>query len=369
MKKPSFVVIMAGGIGERFWPLSVPNRPKQLLPFGTEGKLLIKDAVDRGLALTNRESVWIATTKELRNAFEGLGILPPAQIVCEPCRRNTAGCLTYVVAQYLARHGESALDTVMAVLTADHRIEPIDEFVRTAQALIQHVADNSVLGIIGITPNRAETGYGYIETGRVEGLTSKDDVEILPVIRFHEKPNIEKAQEYVQSGNFYWNSGMFFWRLDTFLSELKIASPEHYQTVFTLAELIHKGDDQQVLNVFSQLQDISIDYALMEKAQRIVMAKASFNWDDLGSWTALDRVLSADSNHNIVQGNAITLHTQNTIIYNGSSRPQIIATLGIQNLVIAVTDDVILVMNKERDQEVKQLLKLYNKKEGSDKQI
>jgi len=346
-------VIMAGGIGERFWPLSTPDRPKQLLPFGVDGKTLIEDAVDRIRPLTATENIWIATSETLKPLLNKLNLCPENQVLAEPSRRNTAGALTFATSHILAKYGNDASNYVMAVFTADHRISPVDKFLEAVKKIVEFVSNNPSLGVMGIVPTRPETGYGYIE--------SAEEIEngIKKVTKFHEKPTFEKAKEYVKKGNYFWNSGMFFWKLETFLNELKLASPVHYETIFKLKEALMENNQDKIKEIFNSLPDISIDYALMERSPNIVMVKAEFFWDDLGSWTSLERIFPADKNGNILQGNCITEQTSNTIIYNAENERITVATLGVNNLVIAVAGNTVLVMDKEKAQNIKTLLSKY----------
>lgn len=350
----TIVLIMAGGIGERFWPLSTPSKPKQLLPFGKSGKTLIEDTIDRVQPLVVQDNIWIATSESLKPIFSQLKLCPESQILAEPFRRNTAGCLAFAVSHLLVKYGNEVNNYVMAVLTADHIIEPKEKFIETFKVITDFVSSNPMLGVMGIQPTRPETGYGYIESG--EEISQG----IHKVVRFHEKPNLEKANEYLTKGNYFWNSGMFFWKIETFLNELKSASPVHYESIFKLRDAILENNIEKLREVFKSLPDISIDYALMERSSNIAMVKAEFFWDDLGSWTSLERIFIPDENGNIVQGKWIGIETSNCIIYNAGENEPTVATLGINNIVVAVVGNIILIMNKNESQKLKTLLSKYN---------
>lgn len=349
-----WAVIMAGGIGERFWPLSTPEYPKQLLPLGNNGNALLQDALERILPLVPRSHLWIATSAELKSIFSSFHFLPEEQIIAEPARRNTAGCLSYIVAQLFAKYGDDAGDILMAVLTADQLIEPNEKFVQTVSCIMDYINEREVLGIIGIPPTRPETGFGYIETG--DKLYANESTEIYGVKSFHEKPNEQVAIGYINAGNYFWNSGMFFWKVQTFLGEIKKASPIHWNAIMQMTEEIQRNNTDKISSIFESLPNISIDYALMERAKNIVMAKGDFHWDDLGSWTSLERVMSRDENGNVLRGDVVSLRTQNSIIYNNSSFPVTIVTAGIENLVVVISHNVVLVMNKREAQNLKQVL-------------
>ncbi|MCX8064543.1 MAG: mannose-1-phosphate guanylyltransferase [Candidatus Hydrogenedentes bacterium] len=346
-------LIMAGGIGERFWPLSTPTKPKQLLPFGENGKTLIEEAVERIRPLVSEDNLWIATSETLKPIFRNLRLCPETQILAEPFRKNTAGCIAFAVASMLAKCGDDIKNSVMAVLTADHLIKPEDKFIDAVKRIINFVSSNPLLGIIGIKPTRPDTGYGYIESG--EEISEG----IYKVIKFHEKPNSEEASEYLKRGNYFWNSGMFFWKVETFLNELRVASPQHYESILKMREAMIQNRYDDVKETFNSLPNISIDYALMECSSNIAMVKAEFFWDDLGSWNSLERIFTPDDKGNVIKGEWIGCDTTNCIIYNADKKDLTIATLGIDNIVVAVVENVVLVMNKHNTQKIKNLLSKY----------
>jgi len=349
-----WAVIMAGGIGERFWPLSTPQHPKQLLPLGNNNNILLKDTIERILPLVPQDNIWLATSEELKSIFIPLNLLPEEQIIAEPYRKNTAGCLSYVMAHLLAKYGEDAKDITMAVITADQLIKPIDIFIQTVSCIMNYVAEKNTLGIIGIPPTRPETGFGYIEAGNI--LCDDKDTPIYAVKKFHEKPNEQVANEYLKAGNYFWNSGMFFWKVQTFLEEIKKANSVYWVAITKMSEEIKRNNMDKVYAIFQDLPNISIDYALMEKTKNIVMVKGNFCWDDLGSWTSLERIMPKDKNGNVIHGSAISLRTVNSILYNDNSLPATIVSTGVENLVIAVANNVILVMDKKEAPNLKEVL-------------
>lgn len=354
-----WAVIMAGGIGERFWPLSTPEHPKQLLPLGNNNNILLKDAIERILHLIPQNNIWLATSEELKPIFTSLHLLPEEQIIAEPHRKNTAGCLSYVTAHLLAKYGESAKDITMAVLTADQLIEPMDTFVKTVSCIMDYVTEKNILGIIGIPPTRPETGFGYIEAGDM--LCNDNDIPIYAVTKFHEKPNEQVAEEYLKAGNYFWNSGMFFWKIQIFLEEIKKASPVYWDAIIQMSEGIKHNNMDKVYAIFQDLPNISIDYALMERSKNIVMVKGNFHWDDLGSWTSLERIMPKDENGNVIHGSAVSLRTVNSILYNDNSLPITIVSAGVENVVIAMAHNVILVMNKKEAPNLKEVLGEFEK--------
>lgn len=352
------VVIMAGGSGERFWPLSRKRKPKQLLSLLTE-KTMLRESIERISSLISADDIFIITSEILLEPIRNeLTELPPENIVAEPYKRNTAPCLALSASFLKSKYADeySTENISVAVLTADQSIEPNDAFIRTIDNALSYVEQNKCLCTIGIKPSRPETGYGYIE---VDAESSEQ--EISAVKAFHEKPDLEKAKSYLVSGNYLWNSGMFFWRLDTFIESMKKDLPEVGNMIDAMAEK-YKGKTNIVMGeslssiseIYKGFPDVSIDYGLMEKADNVVVARALFEWDDIGSWDSLQRVKTADEDNNILQGKSILVDSKNTIVVNESSSKRVLfAGLGLDSMVVVVTDDAVLVCPKERVQEVK----------------
>lgn len=347
-------VIMAGGSGERFWPLSRKSRPKQLLRLTPAGETMLGEAVDRARTLCGAENVWIAAAPHLRAAIAAaLEGFPSRDILAEPHKRNTAGCLVWVAANLLARDSDARGNWSMAVVTADHRITPTEGFERTARAALETVERDGGLATIGIPPTRPETGFGYIEVG--PSASDHEGIAVHAVQRFREKPSLEDARAYVESGRFLWNSGMFFWTLDGFLAELEVAAPVLAAAIPDIAHALATGDEAEASRVFEALPSISIDYALMEKARRVFVARADFEWDDLGSWDALDRSFPRDESGNVTVGDTVLVDTRDCVVY--SANPQVVtAVVGMEDVVVVVTDDAVLVCPKSRSQEVRRVV-------------
>jgi len=355
-------VIMAGGSGERFWPLSRQRKPKQLLNLISE-KTMLEEAIERITEIIPLEDIYIITSKLLLEPIrETLPDLPKENVIAEPAKRNTAPCLALAAAFISAKYENifKPSEISISVLTADHLISPTFNFQQTITSTLDYVERNEKIAIIGIKPQRPETGYGYIEIPKPFDYES-DEVEIQDIVRFCEKPNYEKAIEFLESGKYLWNSGMFFWRLDTFINQLaqhlfEVGSKipemaEHYKNKTNIAL---PDSLESITPIFEAFPDISIDYGLMEKAQNIVIAKAIFNWDDVGSWDSLSRVLPSDDNNNLSKGNNIVIDTQNSVLINTSKdNNMVLATLCINDLVVVLTDDAVLVCPKDRVQEVK----------------
>ncbi len=349
-------VIMAGGSGERFWPLSRKNRPKQLLAL-TSDKMMIEEAIDRIAPLIPPEHIYIFTSEILQNPIrEALPNLPPENVVAEPFKRNTAPCLAFAAVFLEEKYQVPASEISMAVLTADHYISTSSQFIQTVDKALQYAESNADLVTIGIPPVRPETGYGYIETN----TSNSEANSIWPAVSFREKPNRETALHFLNSGNFLWNSGMFFWRIDTFLKSIHENLPSVGDKLEGLKNAIHNktktvadGAIPEAKPIFEQFPDISIDYGIMEKAGNVAVIRAGFLWDDVGSWDSLDRMQPLDDNGNVLNGKNVLIDTRNSTIINTSGK-QVIALIGVDDIVVVATDDAILVCPKDKAQNVRQ---------------
>ncbi len=365
MERIRVAVVMAGGSGERFWPLSRRSTPKQLLPLTESGQTLLQESVERIASVIPPDRVFIITSAQIRDAAAAACSVPDENVLAEPCKRNTAGCLAFAAAHVMARFNVPAEQITMAVLTADHRIGDADAFRDCVCAALEDVERQPALGVIGIAPTRPETGYGYIELPgeAVPTFISPEDVGVYPVLRFHEKPDAKTAAEFVASGRYLWNSGMFFWTLSTFLAGLGHASPCHAAAVEAMTAALREGDTTRVEAAFTALTNISIDYALMEKAHNIVMARGDFEWEDIGSWEAVGRIFPHDEQGNVVTGDAVLIDTQNSIVFRTTAASEVaVAALGVENLVIVVTGDAVLVMPRDRAQDVRKVVEeLHNR--------
>jgi mannose-1-phosphate guanylyltransferase len=353
-------IIMAGGSGERFWPLSRKDKPKQLLNLISD-KTLLRESIDRIVQAINIEDIFIITGKHLLEPIrENLPDLPPGNVIAEPAKRNTAPALALSAAYVWERYANDYIENeiLIAVLTADQLISPVSGFVDSINEAFEHVEDEEVLLTIGIKPSRPETGYGYIE---VDGDLNKKG--ILPALEFHEKPDLATAKNYLKDGNYFWNSGMFFWRLDIFRRSMVEFMPEVGTKILDLKTAYEEsshylGDDNfsKIENIFSTFPNESIDYGLMEKADNVVVMKAGFSWDDVGSWDSLERVNKKDKSGNVVSGNINIVDTSDTIIINKSGDDFLVTAIGINDLVIITTPDSVMVTHKDKVQDIKKLV-------------
>jgi mannose-1-phosphate guanylyltransferase len=349
-------VIMAGGSGERFWPLSRKNRPKQLLKLTDPDKNMLEEAVDRLAPIIAPADIYIVTGDHLVDAIvQGNVGIPEENVLAEPSKRNTAGCLAFAAAHMLATYGGDGSTISMAVVTADHQIGNPDRFRETVTAALKIAEEKGVLATHGILPTRPETGYGYIQADSVNHPIQEDnDIPIFPVAAFHEKPNEEKAEDFISEKKYYWNSGMFFWRVDTFLNELSNPKPKMVEAVHAMCDAMKHNDKLSVKRIFDTVENISIDYALMEHAKDVVVVRADYPWDDVGAWTSLDRTRTRDDEGNVLIGDPVVLDSSNCIVYNEAGKDDMaVSVVGAKDLIVVVTHDGILVVPKDKAQHVR----------------
>ncbi len=343
-------LIMAGGGGTRFWPRSRQHKPKQFLTLvGTSS--LLQQALERIEALVPPARTWIITgAGYCAETARQLPTLPAERIVGEPCGRDTAACIG-LGAALIARDDP---DGVMLVMPADHVIEPAQEFRRAAHVAEQIILEHpAALVTFGIRPTFAATGYGYIERGAE--MAERQGVPIYCVGSFREKPHVALAEEFLASGRHYWNSGIFVWRAGTILDELRRNQPKLAAAAFRIAAAWGTPRQDEVLaHEYAALDRISIDYAVMEKAAEVLVVQAPFQWDDVGSWLALERRHPQDADHNTVLADHLGIDTHNCVIAGDPGK--LIATLGVRDLIIIQDGDAILVANRHDEASVKKLV-------------
>lgn len=342
-------IIMAGGRGERFWPKSKKKSPKQTLTL-FNGHPLISSSIDRLLPLIPKDQIFVVTERSVAQPLRKVIIdsFPQENIIIEPIPRNTAACIGLATLYIQQRYP----DAVVAVVCADHLIPDAQRFRDHLKVAIQLAAEQDYLVTFGITPAYPETGYGYIETG--EQIYSIQNILGYRVVRFVEKPDKDTAQRYVASGKNFWNSGMFVWRAETIMQQFQNLMPSLYSGLLRIKTAIGTAQEKRIIrSVYAKLGKIPIDKGILEKTERIVMVKSDFPWFDIGSWLTLDRIRLKDKDGNVILGNFVGIDTRDCILV--SDRP-LIATIGIQNLVIVATKNAILVCPKERTQDVKQIV-------------
>jgi mannose-1-phosphate guanylyltransferase len=341
MEKSLIPVILAGGKGERFWPLSRKHRPKQFLSLDGSGKSLLQATADRLSELAGGwEKLWVVTSAQLAQGVqEQLPQLLEKNLLAEPEGRDTAPAVAWCTLEIVRTYGE---DAVVGFFPADHWIEDHKAFQQTIAAATQLASTEASIVTLGITPNHPSTGYGYIEQGEQTGMFG--GLPVYKVSRFTEKPDRATAEKFLATGRFSWNSGMFIFRAGVVLEELRTHAPE------MISMLEEKGAD-----AYHQLPKKSIDYALMEKTQLAYVLPASFGWDDLGDWNAIERLLKGDA-QNVELAKHVGMDTQGAIFY-ASDEDEVIVTIGLEDVVVVRDRNVTLLVKKDRTQEIKQVIK------------
>lgn len=345
--KGFYAVILSGGSGERFWPLSTPDRPKQFLSvFG--GKSLIRQAVERLRGLVPRERILVVTAASLMKATRReLPELPRANIVAEPCRRDTAAAVATACGVVERLGGD---DAVAAILTADQIMKDVPAFRQVLADAVRAAAATDDIVTMGVAPDYPATGFGYIRVGEPVALRTKTVFH--RAVRFVEKPDAKTAAKYLATGKYAWNAGMFVWKVSTMKSALVSGAPA--LAILEAAVADRKNRVPSVMEtLYPQLPRISIDYAVMEKAKNILVSRGAFGWDDVGTWSAADRHLATDARRNVAKGNVALLDVAGSVAI--SEGPHV-GALGVKDLVIVATRDSVLVAAKDRVQDLKKLL-------------
>lgn len=346
-------LIMAGGSGERFWPLSTKKNPKQLLKIFSD-KSLIRLTYERVLPLVDEKQIFIATNSVQVSALqEELPEVETSRIIIEPSFRDTASAIAYgstVISKYYD-------NPTICVLASDHMISNPEEFRKVIRIAAAEAEKGSIV-TLGIRPAYAETGYGYIQV--------EHSIKNVPArsLGFKEKPKLELAEEYLRSGRYLWNSGMFVFGFSTIMNALKAHSPNHYEISQKISAMIKENNGVEtakaVETVFSCFEKKSIDFAVMEYAENIMVIPSDFGWNDVGSYKALEDLFSPDANGNIIKNSlVVSVDSSNNIIVSDKSR-QGIFLLGVENMIVAVAENEILVASKDKCQEIKKLLS-FNK--------
>lgn len=338
--------VLAGGSGTRFWPLSRRQRPKQLIRLWDDTPM-ITATLDRVAEMSSREKTFVVLGEHLVDATREA--LPDVNFIVEPCARNTAPAIGLAAVYALERFG----DEPMAVFPADHYIGKLNKF-QMSLNVANAKAEQGHIVTLGIEPTRPETGYGYIHYKN----PNDGHHQIAPreVLEFVEKPSRKVAEEYLESGDYAWNSGMFIFKPSTLLAEMERQLPEMYEAMRTIREAIGTDEEREVIDAqFNQMQSISIDYGIMEGAEDVVVIPATFSWSDVGHWAAVDQVRDTDANGNVVDADALLLDVNDSVIYSDGT-DRLIAACGVDEIVIVDTPDALLVVPKDRAQDVKQIV-------------
>jgi mannose-1-phosphate guanylyltransferase len=349
-----FAVIMAGGVGSRFWPLSREKTPKQFLPIISE-KSMIEETVQRLTPLfPDSKILTISNAAQAQTIKTLLPNLLEENILVEPQGKNTAPSLILATASIYLDNPSA----VIAVLPADHLITDPETFLKKLTAGAQLASQSSELITFGIPPTLPATGYGYIQFSKINPTRVRDE-NFYPVREFKEKPDYEQAVHFLKEGNYFWNSGMFLWKAKTFAEKLEQHSPSMYSYWLNILEALKEKDIQRLSDIFAEIPSISIDYALLEKASGVRMCEGNFGWSDVGSWSALSEIWDRDDQENSHKGQHLSLNAHNCIVYNPD---KLTALIDVQDIVVINTGDALLVCHKDSDQRVKELVDTLKKK-------
>lgn len=357
-----YAVIMAGGSGTRFWPRSTKKLPKQFLSLFGEGTM-IQNTVNRIEPLIPQERILVVTNDSYVDLVkEQLPDVPGENIVGEPVAKNTAPCVA-IAAEMLYKKDP---DATMVVLPADHHIENPDAFLQYLKAAIQKAESGKFLVTMGIQPDRPETGYGYIH-GDNSTVETHNDKLVHPVYAFKEKPDLETAQQFLESGDYYWNSGMFIWTAKSVLSAFEDYLPEMYKLVKESGQRLYGDAHTESINEFYQAcESVSIDYGIMEDANNVFVVPGEFGWNDVGSWTAAYEMGKKDKHGNVVRSKHLTnTDSKNNIVISESGK--MISLVGVDGFAIVETDEAILVCKLDEAQHVKEIVNELKSKDELNK--
>lgn len=336
-------VIMAGGGGTRFWPLSRKTAPKQLLNLSGK-EIMVNEAIDR-LSPVARDGVFIVTNELQKAKMFALlnGRVEAEHILSEPAARNTSACIGYAAMEILKKYG----DGVMVVTPSDAYIKDNLKFAEVLKTAVAAAENTGKLVTIGITPTFPATGYGYIQY-------AEDSAAAKPVKKFVEKPDEKTANDYLKSGDFVWNSGMFVWKASVILEKFKELLPDVYSRLEEIAASFGSADEKEkIKKIYPSITSVSVDYGIMEKCRDILVVPGEFGWNDVGSWDTFGVLHKADNDGNVQIGDTLAIDTKHTTVFSSG---KLVAAVGVENLIIVETDDAVLVCPKDRAQDVKKIV-------------
>ncbi len=344
----NYCVIMAGGIGSRFWPMSRQTHPKQFIDILGTGETLLQATYRRVKSIFPPENVLVVTNEDYVNIVaQQLPEIPKENILAEPLRKNTAPCIAYAAYKIRKRNPNAT----MLITPADHLVTKEEELVRILNMGIEYASENDVLLTMGIKPTRPDTGYGYIQFSQ----KSNSNPEIKKVKTFTEKPEIEMARHFVSSGEFLWNSGMFIWKLKTFMEVFEKYMPEEF-TLFNDAEAIMDtpAEAKVIEDVYQEVHNVSIDIGVMEKADNVYVVLADFGWSDLGTWGSLYDELKEDGSNSVVGKNVMMYDSHHCMVH--VPKDKLVVIQGLENCIVAESNGVLLICKMEDEQKIKHLV-------------
>lgn len=347
-----YIVIIAGGRGERFWPLSTSINPKPFLKL-IDGKSLIELTYLRAKRLVSEERILFVVGEEhLKALLDSISGINMDSLILEPEGRDTAPCIAYSALLLEEKKG----DSVMVVFPADHYIEGEETFQKAIEKAVEFAEKGDYLVTFGITPQRPETGYGYIKVG--ESL-EEGEIPVYRVETFVEKPSYEKAKEYLDSGQYYWNSGIFVWRTKVILSELERYLPDLLLGVKECVRLYKEGDREKFIWKYKNLKKISIDYGVMEKSNKVLMVRGDFLWDDVGTWSSLFRLMAQGEKANVTIGDPFILDVEGSLIFSQGVK---LGVVGLKDVIVVATEKGVLVCSQKYAQTVRDIARHFSSK-------
>ena len=348
-RNSNHLVIMAGGVGSRFWPMSTAERPKQFIDVLGTGKTLLQLTVERFGRLIEPEKIWVVTNRAyLDIVHEQLPDMPVGNILCEPCRRNTAPCIAYVSWRIKAHDPKANI----VVTPSDHVVMDTPEFQRVIADALDFTADSDAIVTLGMKPTRPETGFGYIQADlSVSSLRNK---AIFRVDSFREKPDLETATQYIKKNNYYWNAGIFVWNVNTIVNAFRIYQPKMSKIFESMNAVYGTPREREAVDEkFPQCENISVDYAIMEKAEEIFVYPADFGWSDLGTWGSLQNHVHRDLYGNACIGQDIRLFESHDCIIHTTQERKVVVQ-GLDGYIVAENDDTLLICKLSEEQRIKQ---------------
>ncbi|MDW7693217.1 mannose-1-phosphate guanylyltransferase [Flammeovirgaceae bacterium SG7u.111] len=354
--KNNYVIIMAGGIGSRFWPFSRKAHPKQFQDILGTGKTLLQQTAERFEGICPPENMYIVTNDIYFDLVkEQLPFMEDDQILLEPVMRNTAPCIAYASYKIAAKNPDANL----VVTPADHIITKEEEFKRVVNSALNEASQHDILVTLGIQPSRPDTGYGYIQVKNSEQLGPLNKVKT-----FTEKPNEELAKEFVESGDFVWNAGIFIWKASSIIKAFETYSSEIGKLFSDISDKYYTPEEKEAIKLtYFQCKNISIDYGIMEKAQHVYVMRGDFGWSDLGTWKSLFEISEHDEKNNLVQANTLLYETSNTLI-KVSDPDKLVVIQGLDDYIVAEKDNVLLICKKDQEQRIKQFVSDCKEQKG-----